>query len=283
MAQDNVAVEQGSAAGFTYVTRSDRRSRKNRKGRSQRQDLLDEGQQLQRRLESIQAKKQELCDEPALMSFLDDVLPCTQFCHPSPVHSALALGLGSVKDARPAQIQLAFLLLLCDRLRISDIQAFDPIFGQDDNALLASLNVKPLKENMRGSHTLDRTTLVFMPHCTRGLYENLLRANWTHSRLSRLLLCCNTLDRYIGGLASSGQGSTPCLERAIDRLHVRCLPNLSDRSANALNDLAVQTFVPPSALLASDDITAEGGDFAADDSAFWVFPARHPQEDAELI
>lgn len=64
----------------------------------------------------------------------------------------LCLGLGSVKDSRPAQVQLAFLLLMADHfaqregLEVS-MQAYDPIWETEDEELLRHFGITVMLNN----------------------------------------------------------------------------------------------------------------------------------------
>ena len=53
------------------------------------------------------------------------------------------------------------------------------------------------------------TTLFFMPHCPKGLYENVLWANW--DRLDKICIVGNSLVTYVERATASSQ-SASCLE-----------------------------------------------------------------------
>lgn len=42
----------------------------------------------------------------------------------------------------------------------------------------------------------DVPTLVYMPHCPRSLFDDLLRKNWSVEALKRLVILGNRLDMY---------------------------------------------------------------------------------------
>jgi SRR1 len=253
--------DEGVEPSFTYVGRVNKQKRKNRKGR-QNGEILDPSNEavLQRRIEYIQKRKAEIQEDLQFSEWLKDALPLSSIENKTgspPCKSALALGLGSVKDARPAQVQLAFFLLLCEHLGVQHMQAFDPICGEEDFSLLDSFNIVSLKENKQGRHTLEDSTFVFMPHCTSTLYENFLKANWSPVGLKRVLLCCNNLERYVSDHSnqqakhqSEGEQPQSYIDRCIDYLVIREVPNLnSGQLSNSLNDLALQTFAPISSFL----------------------------------
>ncbi|TFK54811.1 SRR1-domain-containing protein [Heliocybe sulcata] len=129
---------------------------------------------------------------------------CKQLVRDSPrwTHNesnhVLCLGLGSPTYSLTAAAQLAFLLQLCDDMCLpySRISAYDPAFSEDDNKLLDELKIHRVTENLEGKHAITSPTLVFMPHCDVQLYEALLAANWTHERLTNMLLVCNQFSQY---------------------------------------------------------------------------------------
>ncbi|KAJ3492081.1 hypothetical protein NLI96_g241 [Meripilus lineatus] len=71
------------------------------------------------------------------------------FSHSTNPLRILCLGLGSPSSARDARSQLAFLLELCDDIRIdySRVLAFDPIFTKEDEELLDAVKLQRSTEN----------------------------------------------------------------------------------------------------------------------------------------
>ena len=108
-------------------------------------------------------------------------------------------------------------------LQIKRLSAFDPAFTTLDAPLLLSFGVSLLTENtvsgvltspmvpdahplpyapsQYGRHPLPddskEATIVYMPHCPRALYQNVLASNWTEGRLGRVILLANELDGYL--------------------------------------------------------------------------------------
>jgi hypothetical protein len=156
-----------------------------------------------------------------------------------------ALGLGYITESRSAQIQVAFLLRLVSTMGTSpELVAFDPIQTAQDEAILRSLGIRPLSREeavppSQGGHS--DSTLLYMPHCPRPLYERYLRANWAPSTLSNLTLCCNRLDRYTEFLSDEQLSKeSPCLWRCLPYLAKIGVPSLPAPNGEALNDLAFQ-------------------------------------------
>ncbi|UZJ54330.1 hypothetical protein CBS101457_003650 [Exobasidium rhododendri] len=277
--EDDEGGEESSGTFLYVAARKSKSNRRRRKGRGvsrEEEDCHDDDKsgsssKLNRRREIIAAKMAFLGTGEVgkqVKALLDRTL------HPPSSSSSadsvdgidlpdtiLALGLGSVKDSKAAQMQLAFLLLVCERFRNDEdgagvdtecsntplkarvhiqAEAFDPIFDEEDCDLLLSYGIKPLQENLQGRYVLQRSTFVYMPHCTKSLYENILRSNWTPEGLSRLCLCCNDLERYCDQRDS--EANTPCIRRIISRLSVDHLPLLPSPNNDALNDLAIQRY-----------------------------------------
>lgn len=190
------------------------------------------------------------------------------------------------------------------------VTVYDPLFGDDDVALLALLGMDLPDANKVGSstdqcgaYTLDQPTLAYMPHCPKELYESLLRANWAKHRLEQLVLCGNDMDNY--PLADD----RPAMHRisTCDRLpephtHRSAMPTYKDTPPGAL-DAVVHTFFHPLDL--DPKMVAEGGwQYTAvprrnrrgkakrmpkteallpEDRAFWAMPATPIIDAAEVL
>lgn len=166
----------------------------------------------------------------------------------------LCLGLGSPTSSRDARTQLAFLLAACDDLTLerSTVSAYDPVFTDEDDRLLATVQVQRLTENRSAAYPLGEPTIVYMPHCDLPLYENILRENSSRERLPRLLLIANRLSEYLDSLPSHKlQAEYPSVARLAPLLASLPLPPCPS-SVTAFNNLAVQ-FVPPETLSTVDD------------------------------
>ena len=92
---------------------------------------------------------------------------------------------------------------------------YDPVFSDDDVKFLKGLELTCLAENKARTsspvldymaltklspqgarYKLTQPTLVFMPHCDRYLYENILRENWGPHGLKNMILIANLLTEY---------------------------------------------------------------------------------------
>lgn len=46
-------------------------------------------------------------------------------------------------------------------------------------------------------YSLDRGTILYMPHCDMNLYERVIRANWTFQGLCGIIFVTNRLGDYV--------------------------------------------------------------------------------------
>ncbi|ETW85498.1 hypothetical protein HETIRDRAFT_448582 [Heterobasidion irregulare TC 32-1] len=169
--------------------------------------------------------------------------------------SVLCLGLGCPASSRNARSQLAFLIETRDNLFLDrdKVAAYDPAFTAEDVALLAQLSSKDL--------SIETPTLLFMPHCDMGLYEALLRDNWSSERLCSLFLIGNLFSDYLVNKPSNKMATQfPCLTRLTPYLLARPLPS-GGPNPTAFVSLAIQ-FVAPQALPPRTDTT------------FWELPSQ---------
>ncbi|KAJ9474014.1 SRR1 domain-containing protein [Pseudozyma hubeiensis] len=130
--------------------------------------------------------------------------------------------------------------------------AFDPVFSAADTALLERYDVRTLSHSL---HTeveqkendqerppqsietfytaITESTLLYMPHCDRGLYEELLSLNYSvpsktsqSEARSPIMLLCNTLSNYQTTTSDQDLIKTaPTLHRLIPQFKVEQLPN----------------------------------------------------------
>ncbi|KAH7677956.1 Cyclin-like protein [Dioscorea alata] len=105
-------------------------------------------------------------------------------------------GIGNIATSEISRIQLAFALLLRDKLPITSMEIFDPVLSGSECAVLKSLGLSVLAENEKGRRVVSAPTLFFLPHCDAALYDNLLSANWEPARLNRIVLLGNSFAEY---------------------------------------------------------------------------------------
>ncbi|KAI8053421.1 hypothetical protein BDF22DRAFT_684599 [Syncephalis plumigaleata] len=116
----------------------------------------------------------------------------------------LVYGLGSMMESREACRQLALCRLLVQHLKLTDkVQGYDPVWSTEDRQLFEESGFQCIEKNESGYRSLDACTLVYMPHCPKGLYANLLAANWHPDRLKHLILLGNCLETYVERLTEA--------------------------------------------------------------------------------
>ena len=91
-------------------------------------------------------------------------------------------------------------LLLCLKARYEPIRVhiYDPAFHPEEVQTLRTLGLEIIETNEEGKRVVqrDRTTLVYMPHCSRQLTNNFLYANWSDG-LSSCILLANSLSDIV--------------------------------------------------------------------------------------
>uniref|UniRef100_A0A8C4WDV4 SRR1 domain containing n=2 Tax=Gopherus evgoodei TaxID=1825980 RepID=A0A8C4WDV4_9SAUR len=103
-------------------------------------------------------------------------------------------GIGSFSSCVISRYQLAFLLLLLEKLQIPKSQCyiFDPLFSELEISVLNHLGVTVVLENEEGKHHIHEFTIFYMIHCGKALYNNLLWSNWSVDALSKMIIIGNS-------------------------------------------------------------------------------------------
>lgn len=115
------------------------------------------------------------------------------------------MGLGKPYGDRTAKIQLALALELAAALGAppAAIEVFDPVFEEEDSKVVQSLECTVLTDNLRGEHEVpaDKAYLVYMPHCSKALYESFFSKNFTQRLAAQpgVVLLGNDLGEYLPG------------------------------------------------------------------------------------
>lgn len=106
-------------------------------------------------------------------------------------------GLGKIAESEVSRCQFSLVLLLKQHFPwISSIEVYDPVLSQSECKVIQGLGCSPIAVNEEGRRTIDRPTVFYMPHCEDWLYDNLLQANWTPQKLSRLVILGNSFSSY---------------------------------------------------------------------------------------
>ncbi|NXT33552.1 SRR1L protein, partial [Pelecanoides urinatrix] len=111
-----------------------------------------------------------------------------------PPARCVCYGLGRFSGCPAARHQLAFLLLLLEELGVPPgrCSLFDPVFSAQEAAALGQLGLRLLPDNEEGKHGVEGSTLFYMVHCGKALYNNLLWRNWSAGALSKMVIIGNS-------------------------------------------------------------------------------------------
>lgn len=152
--------------------------------------------------------------------------------------SCLGLGSDFTKhgNRNPSNVQIAFAEFLRERLRITRVFAYDPLFTKNDEVALRLLDweIKQVMEATREAQTEEekkgKKIILYMPHCDRFLYNIVIEKNWENLR--GVVFIANSFQRYVQndaallGKNSSGSGSDDDDDDFVKR--ITCLPGYSE-------------------------------------------------------
>ncbi|KAJ7219120.1 SRR1-domain-containing protein [Mycena pura] len=223
--------------GFKYSAFTPVLSRKKRKNKTQleRPPLLT----------LVQRAAQELSKDDWIsrcLCLLQDHL-ATRSSAPSKI---LCLGLGSPSSSPNSRAQLALLLEICKATAIEhcNVSVYDPVFTEEDDVLFKHLDIRMLAENKasgEGRYPLEAPTILWMPHCDLGLYENVLAANWSRTQLSYIILISNRLGDYVDSTPKRKlETMAPCVLHFADIVESCILPACTAWTT-AFNSIAIQS------------------------------------------
>ncbi|KAG0037075.1 sensitivity to red-light reduced protein [Podila clonocystis] len=158
----------------------------------------------------------------------------------------ICYGIGSIESSRNSQFQLALGLCLKDVLKISGtISIFDPIMTAFDQQLAEKLGLEVIKVNDQAKQALQRRTLMYMPHCPKGLYSHVLESNWSREHLDNLVILGNRFTMYDENpLFKHYAKQAPFILPALSIAKVTPLPATKFEDNTVFNDLAFHRFPP---------------------------------------
>ncbi|KAF8979087.1 hypothetical protein BGZ46_005827 [Entomortierella lignicola] len=153
-------------------------------------------------------------------------------------------GIGSVEISRNSQFQLALGLCLKDILQTTGtIYISDPIMTDFDKQLAEKLGIAVLQPEDKSKQQIEARTLLYMPHCPKGLYSQVLEANWSRNKLNDLVILGNRFTMYdespsFRQVAKQALFILPALSIA----NVSLLPQIKFEDNTIFNDLALHCF-----------------------------------------
>ncbi|KAF9111553.1 hypothetical protein BGX27_004775 [Mortierella sp. AM989] len=163
----------------------------------------------------------------------------------------IGLGESSIEASRNSQFQLALGLCLKEILQITGtITISDPIMTEFDKQLAEKLGLKVLEEKDKTSQQVKARTLLYMPHCPKGLYSQVLETNWSRKQLDNLVILGNRFTMYDERqFAKQAPFILPALSIAL----VSPLPQVKFEDNTIFNDLAIHCF-PPDRIIPEVDL-----------------------------
>ena len=114
-------------------------------------------------------------------------------------------GIGRISISDIARWQLAVWLRVIREVAAKRFFLHDPVLGPNEKSLVQELGFLLLETNhnsnlanmQMGLWSCDTTpTIFFMPHCPKGLYQNILWANWSAACLNRIVIIGNSFEGY---------------------------------------------------------------------------------------
>ncbi|XP_072766925.1 SRR1-like protein isoform X1 [Anoplolepis gracilipes] len=114
------------------------------------------------------------------------------------ISEIVCYGLGRFSQHRSPKCQLALLLCLKARYANACVHVYDPAFCPEEVQVLRALGLEIIETNEEGKRIVyrNKTTLVYMPHCSRQLTNNFLYANWGDG-LSNCILLANSFSGIV--------------------------------------------------------------------------------------
>ncbi|PWA72094.1 sensitivity to red light reduced protein (SRR1) [Artemisia annua] len=126
-------------------------------------------------------------------------------------------GIGSIESFEQSRLQLSLVINMKNHLDwIGEVEVFDPAISLTELKVIEKLDYSVLQGNEYGRREAVSPTFFFMPHCVIELYVNLLKTNWRHDLLNRMVLLGNSFKSY--DESRSGEAGA-----ALDYLRTRIL------------------------------------------------------------
>jgi len=158
------------------------------------------------------------------------------------INSIICYGLGKFTESRSSFMQLVLLLCLQEELKLN-IFIFDPLFNPLECELLELLGCDLLTANEEGKRRALTKTLFYMPHCGKGLYNNLLYSNWSPEDLQNVIVIGNSFSLMAESVCSNRKlkliyNYLVSAERIVSEYKV----TNSFQSVDVFNDMSIHTF-----------------------------------------
>lgn len=156
----------------------------------------------------------------------------------------MCFGIGRFSDCSIARHQLAYILSIQAKLKISNITFHEPVLSSGEVNILTTLNSKVCAQNLEGKVSVGPTerTLVYLPHCPKQLTNNFLWKNWSSAALQNLTLVCNSFANLIAATPSRFLDiDAAYIVKISQHVHEQKLRN-TFKFTDIFNDTSVHTF-----------------------------------------
>lgn len=131
---------------------------------------------------------------------------------------------------------------------------FDPVFSKQEKEILNSLECKVPEENMEGKYNISEGTLAYFPHCPHELTDAFLSENFTKEKLLKIVLLCNSFERFTTSEPSRIiEERAPFIGKIVDFSNIFEIEN-NYKFEDVFNDTAIHSFL-------EDKLPEEGTDF----------------------
>lgn len=128
---------------------------------------------------------------------------CLTVLKSNSISEIICYGLGQFSQTKSAEYQLGFLLCLQKHYNCIPVYVYDPVFCHEEIRILRYLGLQIIERNEEGKRVVqNKTTLVFMPHCSYELTNNFLYANWGNG-LNNCILLANSFEEVTQGFMTS--------------------------------------------------------------------------------
>ncbi|KAF9919126.1 sensitivity to red-light reduced protein [Lobosporangium transversale] len=153
-------------------------------------------------------------------------------------------GIGSIENSRNSQFQLALGICLKEILQVTGaISIFDPIMTEYDKELVEKLGLQVLKVNDQAKKVIKTRTLLYMPHCPKGLYSHVLESNWERERLNNMVILGNRFTMYDESPSFKQLAKqAPFILPALSIAQISPFPDVKFEDNTIFNDLAFHIF-----------------------------------------
>ena len=114
----------------------------------------------------------------------------------------LSYGLGQISSSLSSQYHYALLKLIEQifEKQIATIYLYDPIWTREEYDFLRNNNsfskYEILIENNQAYQTINRSSFIYIPFCSKPIHNNLLYSNWNKEKLKSILVFGNNLEKF---------------------------------------------------------------------------------------